>query len=446
MHRTSKALLTTLVATALLLPARAANAGATGSLVGVVLNDDTGQPVPGALVGACALQGCQPFATTDSTGAFTFLGVPASTDWSVQTNPDGSCALSTGHHYGIAVPAGGPSAEVVLYVTSRVGSAQGTVYSPSGQPLPGVRVTLDNAETSGSGYGAAYTDSSGHYAVGCLAAAGSGPGSGAYYVTAQPPAPYSEKVDSGIEVPQGGSVLHDVHLTPSSGWIQGRVTCGPVSCGVPMTVVIRCEGCGGAANATTDGGGYYSAAVEGGQKYDVHVFGPPGWDSGIAYAVRVPLYQTGTGNVMLTENGPSTSGRLVGTITDAAGAAIPNCTINAFGPTSFSEGVAVTGSDGTYDTGYTLAPGTFIIFPACVTGVRLSYEPSVRVGQTAEAGYVIPEPPRPFTGGSDAIGATSPGADAYFAEGFTGVNSQFSFHEYLTVENPNPSSETVDVH
>ena len=53
-----------------------------------------------------------------------------------------------------------------------------------------------------------------------------------------------------------------------------------------------------------------------------------------------------------------------------------------------------------------------------------------------------PDAGRPWTGGSDAVGLTSGGLDAYFAEGNTGDN----VHEYITVSNLSgaPQSLTVD--
>jgi len=55
--------------------------------------------------------------------------------------------------------------------------------------------------------------------------------------------------------------------------------------------------------------------------------------------------------------------------------------------------------------------------------------------------YGAPVPPVYFSGGSDAVGSASPAQNAYFAEGYTGLG----VHEYLTIENPNPLGETVDV-
>ncbi len=48
--------------------------------------------------------------------------------------------------------------------------------------------------------------------------------------------------------------------------------------------------------------------------------------------------------------------------------------------------------------------------------------------------------PRPYTGGHDAVGIAAGATDAYFAEGYTGLN----FREYLTVENPG-SAQTLTV-
>lgn len=48
--------------------------------------------------------------------------------------------------------------------------------------------------------------------------------------------------------------------------------------------------------------------------------------------------------------------------------------------------------------------------------------------------------PRPWTGGHDAVGVSHGATDAYFAEGYTGLN----FQEYLTVQNPG-SAQTLTV-
>ncbi len=47
---------------------------------------------------------------------------------------------------------------------------------------------------------------------------------------------------------------------------------------------------------------------------------------------------------------------------------------------------------------------------------------------------------RPWTGGHDAVGVAHGATDAYFAEGYTGLN----FHEYLTVQNPG-SAQTLTI-
>jgi len=52
-----------------------------------------------------------------------------------------------------------------------------------------------------------------------------------------------------------------------------------------------------------------------------------------------------------------------------------------------------------------------------------------------------PDTGRPWTGGSDAVGLTAGGTDAYFAEGYTGDN----FHEYVTVGNLSGSVQTLTV-
>jgi len=72
---------------------------------------------------------------------------------------------------------------------------------------------------------------------------------------------------------------------------------------------------------------------------------------------------------------------------------------------------------------------------------------SLSAGQTRTVNFFWPEPARPYTGGSDAIGAAAPGTDAYFAEGYTGVNAPYDvgLHEYLTVQNPNATAETLRV-
>jgi len=67
-------------------------------------------------------------------------------------------------------------------------------------------------------------------------------------------------------------------------------------------------------------------------------------------------------------------------------------------------------------------------YTVSVTVSGTTYAWSFSVGSLPTAAL---SPPHPWSGGSDAVGATAGATDAYFAEGYTG----FGFQEYLTVAN-----------
>ncbi|OLE21263.1 MAG: hypothetical protein AUG49_22510 [Catenulispora sp. 13_1_20CM_3_70_7] len=249
--------------------------------------------------------------------------------------------------------------------------------------------------------------------------------------------------------------MHNVILGSGGGSIHGRITCGANSCGVPISVLVFCDGCSGSSNVTTDVNGNYSSTnVPGGHTYDVHAIGPSGWDNAIYYAKPVSTGSSATVNLSLIPSGASTSGRVIGTISDPSGALYAGCLINVFGGPSgspigsFVEGDVTTAADGSFDTGYRLSPGNYIVFIDCPNWPEQKANGgsamALSAGSTATANFSFPEFGRPFTGGHDAVGIANPGTRAYFAEGYTGFTPSWSFHEQLAISNPG-AAQTLTV-
>lgn len=432
---------------------------ATGNISGTLTDDDTGGFASGVSVGECGPPGCPGVnGTSNASGAYTLTGVPSGGGWNVLTNP-GACAstdYAKGHKYGVNVNAGSTTTGVDMHLTKQKGSISGRVLNLQGSPVANVSLVVDNSQTGGFGYGNTTSAADGSYTVSCLAAAGVA-GSGSYFITAFPPAgsPYGQQQDAGIVVPIGGTASHNVILGSGGGTITGKVTCGAGTCPAPISVLVFCDGCASSANVTSDASGNYTASnLAGGHTYDVHAIAPSGYDNSIRYSVSVANGAATVINLSLTPSGPSTSGRVTGTIIDGALGPWKSCLINVFGGPSgspygsFVEGDVYTAADGTFDTGYRLPPGGYIVFVDCPSwpegrannGVAVN----VSVGGTATANYTLPEVGRPFTGGHDAIGVAAGSTQAFFAEGFTGYTTGYSFHEYLTVQNPG-AAQTLTV-
>jgi hypothetical protein len=419
----------------------------TGNISGTLHDDDTSGAAVGVTVGECGGAGCGPTAVSDGSGNYQVNGVTSGSGWNVLTDPGNCSGYAKAHKYGVTVSNGTTTTGVDMHLTKQKGAISGRVLDPGGHPVANVGLVVDNAQNGGFGFGGATSAADGTYTVSCLAAAGVA-GSGSYFISAFPPngSPYGQKVDSGIVVSPNNTTSHDVILGTGGGSISGRITCNGGNCNTAMSVLVYCENCASSANVMTDVNGNYGANnLTGGHPYDVHAIGPSGWDNAIYYGANVANGSGTVVNLSLTASGPATSGRLTGLVTDAAGAPLANCLINAFGGSGgsmggFVEGDVYTLADGTYDTGYRLVPGNYIVFVACPNSATVKANGgnavTVAAGSTGTANYATVEAGRPFTGGHDAVGVPAGATHAYFAEGFTGFSGAFSFHEFLAIENP----------
>jgi len=429
----------------------------TGNISGTLIDDDTSGFASGVTVNACGSPGCPNIGSvSNGSGQYQLNGIPSGSGWNVLTNPGacGSGSYAKAHKYGVSVSDNVTTTGVDLHLTKQKGTITGKVLNTSGQGVGNVNLVVDNSQTGGYGYGNTTTAADGSYTVSCLAAAGVA-GSGSYFITAFPPAPYGQQQDAGIAVTAGGTTNHNVILGSGGGSIHGRITCGGNSCGVQISVLVFCDGCSGSSNVTTDVNGNYSSTnVPGGYNYDVHAIGPSGWDNAIYYAAPVSNGASTTVNLSLVASGASTSGRFTGIVSDSTGALYSGCLINVFGGPngspvgSFVEGDVTTAADGSYDTGYRLAPGNYIVFIDCPNWPEQKANGgnaiAITAGATATASFNFPEFGRPFTGGHDVVGIATPSTQAYFAEGYTGYTPSWSFHEQLAISNPG-AAQTLTV-
>jgi hypothetical protein len=398
-------------------------------------------------------------------GTFT-ISVPAGTYNIRSLSDDPNCgptAYALANKNSISVGDGG-NVNVLLLVTRHKGSVAGQITNSNHQGVTAL-VVVDSSEQGGFGQGAANTDANGNYVVNCLQA-----GRG-YFVSVFPAQPYLSSSNSPYTVPDS-TIPITVNLTVQVGTshINGNVTCLGLTTGcggqtAQVLIVQQCPfGCAswvGTTDATT--GNFYSGPLAAGS-YAIHIFSPNGWDNQAIFNIPVPAGQTVIApRIGIYMQGQGHSGRLVGNVADAASAPYANCTINAFntGPAAtdpahgFVTGI-VTDANGNYDSGYTLAPGSqWKVYMDCPNhpelstdtypnGSRIAIGPQYGV-DTATVNFFWPEAPRPYTGGHTAVGIAQPATDAYFAEGFTGLSGGISFHEYLTVQNPNSFSEPLIV-
>ncbi|MGH7902822.1 MAG: Ig-like domain repeat protein [Candidatus Dormibacteraceae bacterium] len=181
-----------------------------------------------------------------------------------------------------------------------------------------------------------------------------------------------------------------------------------------------------------------------------------GGDAGFGGAASPPLTETitATAGASLSPGGLSFPGRRPGTTSPSQAVVLTN---SGSAPLHIS-GVSTTGDFAeTSSCPATLAPtvtcsisvtfapmslgslaGTLTVTDDDVNGASqsiglagLATRPVCpKAGSAGAAGP--PDPGRPWTGGSDAVGVASGWFDAYFAEGYTGAG----FQEYLTVQNP----------
>ena len=449
----------------------ASRADGSGSISGQLIDQDSGSNAPavGVSLAACAGGSCTTPTASDANGYYNLTGVPSGT-WAVVTQPPTPCGPTDFGHAqttGITVSAGLTSQASTIYLTRAKSGMAGHIYGANGQALSGVSIFADNAEQGGNGYDSGVSDANGWYDLGCL------PAARGYFLTTTPAPPYSKQADSQFNLVAGQTVFHDVHLSIGTASISGRITCGGAPCGpgVPNLLILEFCGLGSTGlsnpcslqNTSPDTNGNYTAYNLQPGSYTVHVFAIPGWDSAARFNVTLLAYHTTTGvNVDLVQGGPANSGRITGHVWDAAGANYSNCRLNTFSQLTatpprgqgFMTGMP-TNQDGIYDSGYFLTPGgQYRVWldcpghPEVTTNVDMNgQQMSLSAGQTRTVNFFWPEPARPYTGGSDAIGAAAPGTDAYFAEGYTGVNAPYDvgFHEYLTVQNPNATAETLRV-
>ena len=442
-----------------------------GSITGQLIDQDSGSnaPATGVSVAACAGGNCTTPSISDTNGNYTLSDVPPGT-WAIVTQPTKPCAADTFGHAqttGITVSAGVSTAASTIYLTKAKSGLAGHIYGANGQALAGVSIFADNAEQGGNGYDDGVSDANGWYNLGCL------PAARGYFLTTTPAPPYSKQADSQFNLITGQTAFHDVHLSIGTASIAGRITCGGAPCGPGLPNLLILEFCGlgstgesnpcSLQNTSPDASGNYSGHNLQAGSYTVHVFAIPGWDSAARFNVVLRANQTTSGvDVDLVQGGSQHSGRITGHVWDAAGANYPNCRLNTFSQLTstpprgqgFMTGMP-TNLDGIYDSDYFLTPGgQYRVWLDCpghsevTTNVDASGQPmSLTAGQTRTVNFFWPEPARPYTGGSDAIGAAAPGTDAYFAEGYTGVNAPFDvgFHEYLTVQNPTGQGYTLHV-
>jgi hypothetical protein len=340
------------------------NALGSGTVVGTLIDDDTGGLVQGLTVSACSPMGClsapQP---SDATGQYR-LPLPTSNGWNVFTGDCTRYAMS--HKFSVNAVDGGTT-RVDLHLTKHMASISGRVVDQKGAPIANVSVMVDNTETGGFGLAFASSGSDGAYSAGCLAASGVA-GTGSYYITSGPPpdSPYAASQDSGIAVSPGATAHHDIVLPVAGGSISGQVSCGGGACPPGASVLVYCEGCTSSSYTTVGPDGHYVARnLEAGRKYDVHLVAPAGWDNAIHYAVTAA-----TADFNLVASGPATSGRLNGRVVRSSGEARGQCVINAFGNAGgatggWSDGDIRTDADGNFDSGSVLVPGDYQLFLAC---------------------------------------------------------------------------------
>ncbi len=429
----------------------------TGNISGTLIDDDTGGFASGVTVNACGAPGCPNIGSvSNGSGQYQLNGIPSGNGWNVLTNP-GACAstdYAKAHKYGVNVSDNTTTTGVNMHLTKQKGVIRGKVLNASGQGVANVNLVADNSQTGGYGYANTTTASDGSFTLSCLAAAGVA-GSGSYFITAFPPAPYGQQQDAGIVVTPGGTTTHNVILGAGGGSISGRITCGGNSCGVQINVLVFCDGCSSSSNVMTDVNGNYSSTnIPGGHSYDVHAIGPSGWDNAIYYGAPVSNGSSTTINLSLVPSGAGSSGRVIGTVSDGAGALYAGCLINVFGGPSgskigsFVEGDVNTAANGAYDTGYRLVPGNYVVFIDCPGWAEYKANGGAAVGvgtgATVTVNFSFPEAGRPFTGGHDAVGIPTGSTQAYFAEGFTGYTASWSFHEYISVLNPG-AAQTLTV-
>jgi len=455
-------------------PALPVSAG-TGTITGQLVDGDSGNNAPavGVTVQACSGGSCVGTpVVSDSNGNYALSSVPTGT-WTVLTLPPTPCGptdFARAQASNVSVSDTQTTTAPTIILTRAKGGIRGRTYDRALGPLHpivGATVFADNAEQGGNGYQGATTDANGYFELNCL------PAQRGYFITAGAPS-YVDQADSLFTVTDGISLYHDMALSQGTSAMHGHVTCGGQVCS-PGAGILVLQFCGaggtGASNpcalsslSTDLNGDFFTPAnslLAG--NYTVHVFAPPGWDNGAYFNIPV---LSGENHAMppmnLIQSTPAASGRLIGNVTDAAGANYSNCRMNTFNQMTatppigqgFLTGVP-TNADGFYDTGYTLTPdtnGQYRVWLDCpghdeVTtnvdslGERMTLGPN----WTRRVNFFWPEPPRPYTGGSVAVGAPSAGSDAYFAEGFTGLGGGLAFHEYLTVQNPNTFSEVLTV-
>ena len=419
----------------------------SGTVTGTLINDDTGGVAAGIDVSACGSSGCVSNGHSDANGRYR-LRLPSGNGWNVFTEAGdcGATGYARSHKYGVNVIDGG-DLTVDLHLTKQRGAISGRVLDQSGASVGGVSLVVDNAETGGFGLSSTTSGGDGTYTVRCLAAAGVA-GAGTYYITAFPPAssPYGQQQDAGIGVHGGAITSHDVILKRGGGIITGRVTCGGATCPATVSILVYCEGCTSAATTQTDpNGAFLTGRLQAGNKYDVHAVAPAGWDNAIHYGVAINDGGRTTIGLDLVRSGPGSSGSLTGRVSDAAGAAHGQCLINAFGGVpgtsagGWTDGDVHTGDDGSFDTGFQLVPGDYLVFLVCPGWPQVQLYGgraiAVRAGAAADASYVFPERGRPFVGGHVVVGAAAT-SEAFFAAGSTAFSASSISRETISVSNP----------
>ena len=210
-----------------------------------------------------------PFAITNSTGAYTIANVPAGVEFIRQVLPTGDTQTNPGGGDGIPVniPAGGSlSHETFVDAVPTTGSVSGSVTTSTGSGVPNITIFLDdnNNSTLDAGEVSTTTDSSGNFRFNNVA-----PGA---LIVRQilPPGDTQTSPTGGGGIPvivtAGGALSNAnfIDALPTTGNVSGLVTTGDATPIAGVTVYVDIDDSNtfnaGDPSAVTDSTGAYTIA------------------------------------------------------------------------------------------------------------------------------------------------------------------------------------------
>ncbi len=313
-----------------------------------------GVAVAGATVIASGDNGSG-YAVTNAQGQYNITEGLKTGTYTVQVMANGYMWNETDN---VQVTAGHATTGINIYLPLSGAISGRVTETGTGTSLSNVMLFASLSSGGGSIPGYAITDANGNYTIAMNLATGT------YNVSAYNPEGHVTKIVSGINVVAGNEVKNkDIHLD-RSGVIWGRITASPSGQALPNATVTAYSDDGTYASlpVSTNATGYYRISSGlGTDTYTVFAYYGSYLNNNMASGVSVTAGGAETRVDLPITVSPTSSGIIMGKVTDTSSKPIPNAHISADGDTTFSHGSATTDTQGNYVISSGLGNDTYTV-------------------------------------------------------------------------------------